>query len=198
MKSLKKGLFLFFYRISSTKHNKISTEGVYTPITVKLPSGNSAVFEKKPQNLKKMTTNTSKSITSKAALFVIVFLFTAITTHATSKNEIIVPLPVSVIYQSLVATTTNTSVVLNWTTVSELNNNYFEVEKSTDMKNFKTVAVVLDGFSTEGSGKRYAFKEQAKSAKQGQVTYYRLKQFDGFGNSTYSDIMKIENSNAAN
>jgi hypothetical protein len=172
--------------------------GVYTPNTVKLPSGNSAVFENKTTKPKKMTTNTSKSITSKAALIVIVFLFTAITTHATSKNEIIVPLPVSVIYQSLVATTTNTLVVLNWTTVSELNNNYFEVEKSTDMKNFKTVAVVLDGFSTEGSGKRYAFKEQAKSAKQGQVTYYRLKQFDGFGNSTYSDIMKIENSNAAN
>ena len=154
-----------------------------------------------------MTTNSSKSMTSKAALLFFVILFTAVTTNAlnleegknaSTSNNNSIPQPTSVVYESLIATATNNLVIVNWKTASEFNNNHFEVEKSTDMKNFKTVAVVLDGFSTEGSGKRYAFKEQAKSAKQGQVTYYRLKQFDGFGNSTYSNIMKIENSNAAN
>ncbi len=154
-----------------------------------------------------MTTNSSKSMTSKAALLFFVTLFTVVTTNAlnleagknaSTSNNNIISQPTSVVYESLVATATNKLVIVNWKTASEFNNNHFEVEKSTDMKNFKTVAVVLDGFKTAGSGKRYAFKEEAKTTKVGQVTYYRLKQFDDYGKVAYSEIIKVEYNNSSN
>lgn len=145
-----------------------------------------------------MKTNITLSIARKSALLFIITLFTVISVSAlaplTDKDQATAtPGPVkSVVYASVTASTTDKSVVLNWNTVSEFNNSYFEVEKSIDMTNFKTVAVVLDGFSTEGTGKRYAYKENKTSVENGQVTYFRLKQFDAFGNISYSPVVQVQ------
>ena len=107
----------------------------------------------------------------KAALVLLATSFSAITVSALSpvtvENRIsVIPEPVnSVVYQSIIATVTDKSVILDWNTVSEIRNNYFEVERSSDMSDFKTVALVLDGFVTEGTGKRYAFKEAVSVIK---------------------------------
>lgn len=96
-------------------------------------------------------------------------------------------------YASLAATATATSVFISWVTVSELNNSHFEVERSTDMKSFKTVAMVLDGFATTGTdGKSYKFKEAAGVVAKGKTVYYRLKQIDTNNQVHYSKVMAVQ------
>jgi len=95
------------------------------------------------------------------------------------------------VYKSIIVTITHKSVILDWSTASEASNGYFEVERSTNATNFKTIALVLDGFATEGTGKKYAFKEDAASVRNGRTVYYRLKQFDAYGNVSYSEIVKV-------
>jgi uncharacterized protein YwlG (UPF0340 family) len=129
------------------------------------------------------------SIAKKSTFVLIVSLFSIISVSATT----IVPEPVSsVVYQSIIVTKTDKSVILDWNTVSEFRNSYFEVERSTNAVDFKTVALVLDGFATEGTGKKYAFKEDASAVKNGRVAYYRLKQFDEYGNVSYSAVVKVQ------
>ena len=67
-----------------------------------------------------------------------------------------------------------------------------KIERSSNMTEFKTVGLALDGFTTEGSGKRYAFKEDVSVTKKGRVAYYRLKQFDVYGNISYSAVVKAQ------
>jgi hypothetical protein len=97
-------------------------------------------------------------------------------------------------YASLAANATEKSVFINWVTASEQNNSHFEVERSTDMKAFKTVAMVLDGFATTGSssGKTYKFKEDAGDVKKGKTVYYRLKQIDNDNQVHYSTVMAVQ------
>ncbi len=110
----------------------------------------------------------------------------ALTEHTTLNNP-------GIEYASLAATATQNSVFISWVTVSELNNSHFEVERSTDMKSFKTVAMVLDGFSTTGTdGKSYKFKEAAGEVSKGKTVYYRLKQIDINNQVHYSSVMAVQ------
>ena len=108
-----------------------------------------------------MKTKFTSSVAQKSALSFIVTIFTVISVSAftpvTVKNHATGPVK-SIVYQTITARVTEKSVLLDWNTVSELNNSHFEVERSFDMNEFKTVGLVLDGFILEGTGKRYAFK----------------------------------------
>ena len=96
-------------------------------------------------------------------------------------------------YASLAASATANGVFINWVTVSEINNSHFEVERSSDMKSFKTVAMVLDGFATTGTnGKTYKFKEAAGAVSKGKTVYYRLKQIDTNNQVHYSAVMAVQ------
>jgi hypothetical protein len=96
-------------------------------------------------------------------------------------------------YASLAATANENAVFINWVTAFEQNNNHFEVERSTDMKAFKTVAMVLDGFTSTGTtGKTYKFKEAAGEVKKGKTVYYRLKQIDNDNQVHYSAVMAVQ------
>ena len=138
------------------------------------------------------------SIAKKSTFVLMVTLFLSISVSALTpviadNHSIVTPEPaISVVYQSLIVTKTNKSIILDWNTVSEFRNNYFEVERSSNMTDFKTVALVLDGFTTAGTGKKYAFKEDVSVTKNGRVTYYRLKQFDEYGNISYSAVVKVQ------
>ncbi len=111
------------------------------------------------------------------------------TASSAFTDEITAPVPVgTVVDQSIKVSVTAKSVILDWNTVSELGNSYFEVERSFNNTDFKTVALVLDGF-TEGTGKKYAFKENTPATKNGRSVYYRLKQFDDYGNVSYSEVV---------
>lgn len=126
----------------------------------------------------------NRLLTSAFSLLFILFAGTANASDNTSGT---------VEYASLDATATNNGVLINWVTVSELNNSHFEVERSTDMKSFKTVAMVLDGFAATGTnGKTYKFKEAAVEIKKGKTVYYRLKQIDNDNQVHYSTIMAVQ------
>jgi len=137
------------------------------------------------------------SIAKKSTLVLIATAFSATAASAftptNGENPVIsIPEPTGhVVYQSIIVTKTEKSIMLDWNTASEYMNSYFEVERSTNATDFKTVALVLDGFTTEGTGKKYAFKEDASVTKAGTV-FYRLKQFDEYGNANYSAVVKVK------
>ena len=131
----------------------------------------------------------------KSALMFIATLFTFVSVSGFSKvtAENQAPEPIrNVLSQTLTARITGKLVLLDWNTISELNNSHFEVERSFDMNEFKTVGLVLDGFITEGNGKRYAFKEDVAVINNCQAAYYRLKQWDVYGNISYSTVVKVQ------
>ncbi|MBL7702178.1 MAG: hypothetical protein JNM14_08005 [Ferruginibacter sp.] len=133
------------------------------------------------------------SAAKKTTSFLVASLFLATASFALTpvKVAVNIPGPVGqVVYQSIKVSVTDKSVILDWNTASEFMNGYFEVERSFNNADFKTIALVLDGFSTEGTGKRYAFKEDVAVAKSGRSVYYRLKQFDENGNVSYSTAVK--------
>jgi hypothetical protein len=85
----------------------------------------------------------------------------------------------------------NKSVDLNWMTSFEQNTNHFEIERSFDMSNFKTVGVVLDGFAAGGTNKNYKFNDNSTDLTGKTAIYYRLRQIDMDGKSTYSAILAV-------
>lgn len=74
-----------------------------------------------------------------------------------------------------------------WTTVSELNNDYFTLERSKDGVNFEIV-LTADGAGTSNYILNYS--ETDFSPYDG-ISYYRLKQTDFNGNSSYSQIVSV-------
>ncbi|MFT3911591.1 MAG: T9SS type A sorting domain-containing protein [Ferruginibacter sp.] len=99
------------------------------------------------------------------------------------------PLPVK--YLSFDAVAANKSVGLKWVTVWEMNNGHFEVERSFDRNNFKTIAMVLDGFTGADNNKTYQYKDNAAEIQGRTIIYYRLKQIDIDGRVDYSNILAV-------
>ncbi len=83
------------------------------------------------------------------------------------------------------ASVVDNNVMLFWQTASEINNNFFVVEKSVDAKNFFEIEKV------EGSGNSNNLLDynSIDQSYDGSITFYRLKQVDFNGKSTYSSII---------
>jgi len=79
---------------------------------------------------------------------------------------------------------------LNWVTASELNNDYFTIERSKDGVIFEAMGKVK-GNGTTPKVNKYAFVDDAPY----QQTYYRLKQVDYDGKFEYSKIVYLERGN---
>ncbi len=95
-------------------------------------------------------------------------------------------LPVELI--SFTAKAKAEQVALSWTTASEKNNDYFEVERSVDGRNFDYLATIK-GAGTTTLARHYQTSD--KNPING-INYYRLKQVDFDGTTNYSDIVKVE------
>jgi hypothetical protein len=78
-------------------------------------------------------------------------------------------------------------VSLKWTTASEVNNNYFVLERSDDNQNFSPVGQI-EGAGNSSSAMNYLFLDQLPRTG---VYYYRLKQVDFDGNHSYSKIIAV-------
>lgn len=81
-----------------------------------------------------------------------------------------------------------TTVELKWGTALEINNAYFEIEHSTNGKDFKSIAYV-EGAGTSTKALFYDF--QHKAPERG-VNYYRLKQTDFDEAFSYSDMVSVK------
>jgi hypothetical protein len=76
---------------------------------------------------------------------------------------------------------------LNWKTVTEKNNDYFTIEKSTDGINFSPIATI-DGEGNSTSIKSYDFFDNSNNSNS-SILYYRIKQTDNNNEVSYSDIV---------
>jgi hypothetical protein len=76
---------------------------------------------------------------------------------------------------------------LNWATVSETNNNYFTIEKSTDGIYWD----VLTTFAGAGNSNNYLSYSVTDDEQIATRRYYRLKQTDFDGQYTYSNIITV-------
>jgi Secretion system C-terminal sorting domain len=76
----------------------------------------------------------------------------------------------------------------SWTTETEINHDRFELERSFDNINFKTVALILGPKSENGTSKNYEYTDKSAELSGKKVAYYRLKQIDIDGKATYSTI----------
>jgi hypothetical protein len=100
---------------------------------------------------------------------------------ATNLTESSVVLPVK--FSSLDARTTNNSVSLKWTVGSEINVTGYEIEKSSDGRNFSKI-----GFVSAAAQTSYSFVD----TKPSPVSYYRIKSVDGDGKYAYSTVTLLK------
>lgn len=107
--------------------------------------------------------------------------YSPFTFGTTSSTIDINPLPVT--FVTFTGRQVDNSIVLEWATMSESNNDYFEIERSIDGVNFVTVGYV-DGAGNSNSLLNYQFADNAP--EQGQL-YYRLSQVDFDGTREYAD-----------
>lgn len=78
---------------------------------------------------------------------------------------------------------------LAWTTASEKDNAYFDIERSTDGVHFSAIQQVK-GNGTTQSSHDYVFADYGVAAEA--LYYYRLKQVDNDGKSTYSMTLSAQ------
>jgi hypothetical protein len=78
-------------------------------------------------------------------------------------------------------------VLLDWITVSEINNDYFLIERSSDGKNFFEFGRI-DGHGNSTSALHYRFRDDKPL---NGISYYRLKQIDYDGKYHYSHIAYV-------
>jgi len=78
--------------------------------------------------------------------------------------------------------------LLEWSTASEINNDYFNLERSTDGINFETIAII-DGAGNSSTKLSYDAIDQHPF---NGTNYYRLKQTDLNNKYSYSEIIFIK------
>lgn len=100
------------------------------------------------------------------------------------------PLPVQLV--GLVGQAGPGGVALSWQTASELRNAYFEVQRSADGDAFEALGRVA-GAGTSAQARHYQFRDAAPLA----LGYYRLRQVDADGTSSFSPVVAVRASEPA-
>lgn len=111
---------------------------------------------------------------------------TSFSPFALASTSLANPLPIEL--TSFTATPIENVVSLKWITQSELNNDFFTIERSKSGLEFKSLSQIA-GAGTTSETNHYEFIDQDPLA---DVSYYRLKQTDFDGQVTFSDVVKID------
>ena len=126
-------------------------------------------------------TNSSGSITVNN-----VSSFSPFTLSTTNKIN---PLPIELL--SFDGKLMANSVKLNWITKTEINNDYFDVQRSSDGIHFETIGQI-DGKGNYNGESQYTYTD---FSPLNGISYYRLKQVDFDETTSYSNIISISNNN---
>ncbi len=108
------------------------------------------------------------------------------TNGCTATHTITKPLPVDLIYFNAEALAN--TVLIEWQTASELNADYFVIEKSLNGKDFEELAVV----SAHGNSNQLISYSYTDTELSGSHMYYRLRQFDYNGASELFKTVVVE------
>ncbi len=95
-------------------------------------------------------------------------------------------LPISLL-QLTASVFNKNEVAINWTTVSEINNQYFTVQRSIDGVSYNDIAKIV-GADNSVSKQCYQLID---STPMNGISYYRLKQTDADGKESYSSIVSV-------
>ncbi|MFN4084110.1 MAG: T9SS type A sorting domain-containing protein [Bacteroidia bacterium] len=91
------------------------------------------------------------------------------------------------------ASKSKNDVVLNWQTASEINNDFFAIERSTNGNDFETIGYVKgSGNSASISNYRYTDIDAALNFAAYNGLFYRLNQFDFDGTNELSNIVFVD------
>lgn len=107
------------------------------------------------------------------------------TFNCVGSNGNISPLPIELL--SFSGSCTDKTIVLNWSTASEINNDYFTLERSDDAETW-VIAGILKGAGNSTNKIDYRFTDPTAYATN---TYYRLKQTDYNGDQVDSKVIFI-------
>lgn len=80
-------------------------------------------------------------------------------------------------------------VELSWSTISEINNDFFNVERSAEGLHWEMIGLVR-GNGNSDTRHLYSFTDSRPMAR---VSFYRLKQTDFNGSYTYSQVVSVKN-----
>lgn len=96
-----------------------------------------------------------------------------------------VVLPVELV--SFTGVQTDKGIMLEWQTASELNNDFFELQRSFDGLEFKRITLI----NGKGYSNRLITYQYLDTKHFNSVSYYRLKQVDFDGTSSFSSILIV-------
>jgi hypothetical protein len=94
--------------------------------------------------------------------------------------------PKNINYTSFTVSTKQNKVMLNWTTDNAVSTNYFEIQKSSDGVNYKTIALVMGPDPKQPGCDCYGCFEKL-SGKNVKQSYYRLKHINADGTGQLSE-----------
>jgi hypothetical protein len=80
------------------------------------------------------------------------------------------------------------SVFLTWATATELNNSHFNIQRSTDSRNWQNIGTV-QGAGTTLEKQSYTFTDEQPWRG---INYYRLQQVDYDGKFEFSNVLSVE------
>ncbi|MEX2595450.1 MAG: T9SS type A sorting domain-containing protein, partial [Salibacteraceae bacterium] len=100
------------------------------------------------------------------------------------ENSVILPVELTTFDANLLADET---VLVEWATASEVNNDYFMVERSADMENWTDLGKVL-GAGNASTQNYYQFIDNNPLSGK---SYYRLRQVDFDGGKDYSESREV-------
>lgn len=102
-----------------------------------------------------------------------------------NSTQAFVPLPIELI--SFSAKAVEEKVLLSWQTLTEVNNDYMAIEHSLEGKDFKEIGLVK-GAGTTFEPQSYTLWDVRPNPG---INYYRLRQVDYDGTTTYSDMVSV-------
>ena len=113
----------------------------------------------------------------------------SVTINGTCSSDICGTGPLPVELYTYEVKLENNNVRIEWATASEIDNDYFVVERSMDAYHFEEIG------RAEGAGNSFAFQYYGVTDRfplEG-ISYYRLKQVDFDGKTAYFDIKMVDN-----
>ncbi|HEX6432198.1 MAG TPA: T9SS type A sorting domain-containing protein, partial [Niastella sp.] len=121
-----------------------------------------------------------------APVYNLVSMFNTNDIFIAKYNLLSVPLPITLL--DFDAKPQQSGVHVNWTTTEELNNSYFEVQRSNDGVHFETIGKV-NGCGSCQIVMQYSFDDWHPYTA---TSYYRLKQVDVDGGYSYSKVATVK------
>jgi hypothetical protein len=107
------------------------------------------------------------------------------------RQSNIVPLPVELL--DFTAEVDQEKIICKWSTASETNNAYFEIQRSEEMLEGWKIVGTMQGAGKSSSVRSYEFVDKPDVSQYStQYLYYRLKQVDFNGNFSFSKTIAVK------